>query len=179
MSRGPLASTVREEEEGKSTEAARLTPGCFLSTQQSTNNPLIVLIVWKWVRMKWMRFKVETMIINYHNWSVAAHDDNGCLALHNNNFSFGCGLDGKRFSLDAIHFGINRVSVLIDNYRTFHYHRAGGCLCDGVIDNSADCCTEDERTDAAMIVGGWSVMNISVVGAAIVASVVAVVTRLC
>jgi hypothetical protein len=48
-----------------------------------------------------------------------------------------------------------------------------------MVDNCADCCTENERTDAAMIVGGWSVVNISVVGAAIVASIVAVVTRLC
>ena len=179
MSRGPLASTVREEGVGNPTEAARLTSGCFLSTQQSTNNPLIVLILWKWLRMMWMRFKVETVIINYHYGSVAAHDDYRCLALHNNNFSFGCCLDGKRFSLDAIHFCINRVTVLIDNDRAFYYHRAGGCLCDGMVDNCADCCTEDERTDAAMIVGGWSVVNISVVGTAIVASVVAVVTRLC
>lgn len=129
--------------------------------------------------MMWMRFKVETVIINYHYGSVAAHDDYRCLALHNNNFSFGCCLDGKRFSLDAIHFCINRVTVLIDNDRAFYYHWAGGCLCDGMVDNCADCCTEDERTDAAMIVGGWSVVNISVVGTAIVASVVAVVTRLC
>ena len=137
------------------------------------------MILWKWVRMMWMRFEVETMIIKYHYRSVAAHDDNGCIALHNNNFSFGCSLDGQRFSLDAICFGINRITVLIDNYRALNYHRTGGCLCDGMIDNGADCCTEDERTDAAMIVGGWSVVNISVVGTAIVASVVAVVTRLC
>ena len=94
MSRGPLASTVREEGVENPTEAARLTPGCFLSTQQSTNNPLIVLILWKWLRMMRMRFKVETVIIKYHYWSVAAHDDDRCLALHNNNFSFGCCLDG-------------------------------------------------------------------------------------
>ncbi len=41
-----------------------------------------------------MRFKVETVIIKYHYWSVAAHDDDRCLALHNNNFSFGGCLDG-------------------------------------------------------------------------------------
>ena len=135
------------------------------------------MILWKWVRM--MRFKVETVIIKYHYWSVAAYDDYRCLALHNNNFSFGCCLDGKRFSLDAIHFCINRVTVPIDNDCALYYHRAGGRLCDGVINNCTDCCTEDERTDAAMIIGGGSIVNISVVGTAIVASIVAMVTRLC
>ena len=129
--------------------------------------------------MMWMRFEVETIIIKYHYRSVAAHDDYGCLALHNNNFSFGFGLDGRSLSLDGIVSGIDGITILIDNDRALYNHWTGSCLGDGMIDNCADGCTEDERADATMIVGGRSTVNISVVWTTIVASVVAVVTRLC
>ena len=126
-----------------------------------------------------MRFEVETIIIKYHYRSVAAYNHDGCLALHNNNFSFGCDLDGCSLFLDGIVSCINGITILIDNDRALYNHRTGSCLGDGMIDNCADGCTEDERTDAAMIVGSRSIVNISVVRTAIVASVVAVGARLC
>jgi len=126
-----------------------------------------------------MRFEVETIIIKYHYRSVAAYNHYGCLALHNNNFSFGSSLDGCSLSLDGIVSFIDGLAILIDNDGALHNHRTSSRLGDGMIDDSADGCTEDERADATVIVGGRSIVNISVVRAAIVASVVAVMTRLC
>ena len=114
------------------------------------------------------------------------HDDNGCLALHDNNFALGCCLygsyvllDGSYILLDGIQICINRVTVPIDIDGALHDHRTGSCPVDGMIDNCSDGCPKDERAEAAMIVGGRAVVYISVVRTAVVVSVVAVVTRLC
>ena len=133
-----------------------------------------------------MRFDAHSVFIHDHYGSIALHDDNGCLALHDNNFSFGCGLDGccvplngGYILLDGIQICINRVTVPINIDGALHDHRTGSCPVDGMIDNCSDGCTKDERAEAAMIVGGRSIVDLSIVRMAIMASVVAVVTRLC
>lgn len=133
-----------------------------------------------------MRFDAHSVFIHYHYGSIALHDDNRCLALHHNNFAFGCCLDGSYvlldgscILLDGIPICINWITVSIDINRALHDHWTGSSPIDGMIDNCSDGCTKDERAEAAMIEGGRSIVNISVVRTAVVASVVAVVTRLC